>query len=311
MDLLQHKHWRIRSDIERALIHQEPVVALETAVVTHGLPFPTNLELANAVEEIIRKEKVVPATIGVLNGNMIIGLKDDELEELANPTLGSRKISQRDIGLALAGGMNGGTTVGATMIAAAKAGIRVFSTGGIGGVHRDPAFDISADLIALHDIPMIVVCSGAKSILNLPATLEMLESYGVPVLGYQTDEFPAFYATTSGYKVTMQVDSVKMITKIAREQWLTGLRSAILVVQPPPVEDAIPANEIAAIIDQAVTEAAEAHIHGFGLTPYLLTRINQLSMGRSMQANLALLKNNAHLAAEIAKAYYKSINKTI
>ena len=311
MNLLQHKHWRIRPDIERALIHQHPVVALETAVVTHGLPYPANLKLAKNVEEIIKKEHATPATIGVVKGKMIIGLKEDELETLADPNTKTKKISPRDMGIALAAGLNGGTTVGATMVAASKAGIRVFSTGGIGGVHREPAFDVSADLMALHSIPMIVVCSGAKSILNLPATLEMLESYGVPVIGYQTDQFPAFYAADSGLEVTMQADSVKMVCKIAREHWLTGMRSAILVVQPPPAYAAMPAKEIESSIQQAVQEASQASIHGYALTPYLLNRINELSQGRSMKANLALLENNARLAAEIANAYYKNVNKTI
>jgi pseudouridine-5'-phosphate glycosidase len=311
MNLLQHKHWKIRPDIERALNHQQPVVALETAVVTHGLPYPTNLELARSVEAIVRSEHALPATIGVLDGKMIIGLEDNQLETLADPQTHVKKISPRDIGLALATGLSGGTTVGASIVAAAKAGLRVFATGGIGGVHREPPFDISADLITLHDVPMIVVCSGAKSILNLPATLELLESYGIPVLGYQTDQFPAFYAANSGLKVTAKVDSVKVIAKIAREQWLAGLRNAILVVQPPPAEDAMPTEEMEEIISHAITLAAKDGIQGAALTPYLLNRVNDLSHGHSLIANLALLKNNARLAAQIACAYSPSDHKTI
>lgn len=304
MNLLLHKHWEIKPEIERALTHQQPIVALETAVLTHGLPYPINLQLVQDMETIVRQEHALPATIGVLHGKMVIGLNEDQLETLADPKTSVRKISQRDIGLALATNLNGGTTVGASIVAATKAGLRVFATGGIGGVHRDPPFDISADLIALHSVPMIVVCSGAKSILNLPATLEVLESYGVPVLGYQTDEFPAFYAASSGLKVTLRVDSVKIIAEIAREQWLSGLRNAILVVQPPPADSAMPADVMEEIISQAVAMATQDNIQGSNLTPFLLSRVNELSQGESMKANLALLKNNARLAAQIACAYH-------
>ncbi len=311
MNLLQHKQWKIRSDIDRALTHQHPVVALETAVLTHGLPYPVNLELAQDMEAIVRQEHALPATIGVLNGKMVVGLNEKQLETLADPQTPVKKISQRDIGLALATGLNGGTTVGASIVAAAKAGLRVFATGGIGGVHREPPFDISADLIALHSTPIIVVCSGAKSILNLPATVEVLESYGIPVLGFQTNEFPAFYAANSGLQVTAQVDSVKMIAKIAREQWLSGLRNAILVVQPPPPDFAMSADEMEEIIAQAITLASKNNIQGSNLTPYLLSKVNELSQGKSMRTNLALLKNNAKLAAQIACAYQPSASGVV
>ncbi len=307
MNFSLNKHWEIKPDIERALTHQQPVVALETAVLTHGLPYPINLQLVREMETIVRHEHALPATIGVLNGNMVIGLNDDQLSTLADPQTAVGKISQRDIGLALATGLNGGTTVGASIVAATKAGLRVFATGGIGGVHRDPPFDVSADLIALHHVPMIVVCSGAKSILNLPATMEVLESYGIPVLGYQTDEFPAFYAASSGLKVTSRVESVKVIAEIAREQWLSGLRNAILVVQPPPADSAMPAEEMEDIITQAVTMATQLNIQGSNLTPFLLSKVNELSKGASMKANLALLKNNARLAAKIACAVHPSV----
>ncbi|MBI9048592.1 MAG: pseudouridine-5'-phosphate glycosidase [Anaerolineaceae bacterium] len=311
MNLLLHKRWNIRPDVERAIVHQQPIVALETAVVTHGLPFPTNLALAQKMEQVILEEKALPATIGVLDGKVQIGLNENQLAELADPKTEVQKISQRDFGIALVSGFNGGTTVGGTMVAASKAGIRIFATGGIGGVHREPAFDVSADLMALNSIPMIVVCSGAKSILNLSATIEVLESYGVPVIGYKTDEFPAFYAAESGLPVTTRVDSVKMIAKIAREQWRSGLRNAILVVQPPPQESALPAAEMETIIQAAIEDARNKNIFGAALTPYLLDRINQLSEGRSMFANLALLENNARLAAKISRAYYKSRDKMI
>jgi pseudouridine-5'-phosphate glycosidase len=287
MNLSLHKHWKIRPDIERALTHQHPVVALETAVLTHGLPYPINLQLVQEMETIVRQENALPATIGILDGKMVIGLNEDQLATLATD-------------------LNGGTTVGASIVAATKAGLRVFATGGIGGVHREPPFDVSADLIALHSVPMIVVCSGAKSILNLPATLEVLESYGIPVLGYQTDEFPAFYAGSSGLKVTARVDSVKVIAEIAREQWLSGLRNSILVVQPPPADSAMRAEEMEEIIAQAVAMATQNNIQGSNLTPYLLNKVNELSQGQSMKANLALLKNNARLAAQIACEYHPS-----
>jgi pseudouridine-5'-phosphate glycosidase len=306
MNLSLHKHWKIRPDIERALTHQHPVVALETAVLTHGLPYPNNLQLVQEMETIVRQENALPATIGILDGKMVIGLNEDQLATLADPQTVVRKISQRDIGVALATDLNGGTTVGASIVAATKAGLRVFATGGIGGVHREPPFDVSADLIALHSVPMIVVCSGAKSILNLPATLEVLESYGIPVLGYQTDEFPAFYAGSSGLKVTARVDSVKVIAEIAREQWLSGLRNSILVVQPPPADSAMRAEEMEEIIAQAVAMATQNNIQGSNLTPYLLNKVNELSQGQSMKANLALLKNNARLAAQIACEYHPS-----
>jgi pseudouridine-5'-phosphate glycosidase len=258
------------------------------------------------METIVRQENALPATIGILDGKMVIGLNEDQLATLADPQTVVRKISQRDIGVALATDLNGGTTVGASIVAATKAGLRVFATGGIGGVHREPPFDVSADLIALHSVPMIVVCSGAKSILNLPATLEVLESYGIPVLGYQTDEFPAFYAGSSGLKVTARVDSVKVIAEIAREQWLSGLRNSILVVQPPPADSAMRAEEMEEIIAQAVAMATQNNIQGSNLTPYLLNKVNELSQGQSMKANLALLKNNARLAAQIACEYHPS-----
>jgi pseudouridine-5'-phosphate glycosidase len=311
MHLLLHKHWNIRPDIERAIVHQQPIVALETAVLTHGLPYPTNIDLSKKMETTVIEEKAIPATVGIVNGKVQIGLTEKQINFLGNPQTVKRKISQRDFGIAMVTEANGGTTVGGTMVAASKAGIRVFATGGIGGVHREPPFDISADLMALHNIPMIVVCSGAKSILNLPATLEVLESYGIPIVGYKTDEFPAFFAAQSGLKVTAEIDSAKTIAKLAREQWLTGLRSAILVVQPPPEDVAVQADEMEEIIQAAVKEASEKDIHGSALTPYLLDRINQLSEGKSMRANLALLENNARLAAKIAKAYYKSQNKIV
>lgn len=279
------------------------MVALESAVITHGLPRPENLNLARSLEQTVREEGATPATIGLLDGKVHIGLRPELLERLANED-GARKISRRDFGIALARGENGGTTVAATLIAAKLAGIRVFATGGIGGVHRNVPFDISADLPELSRSPLIVVCAGAKSILDLPATVEYLETAGVAVLGYRTDEFPAFYSAQSGLPVNVRVDTPQEVARIARLHWEMGLESAILVVQPPPPESALPAEQIESVIHQALQEAEENGISGAQVTPFLLDRVNRLSGGASMQANLALLRNNARLAAQIATALF-------
>lgn len=279
------------------------MVALESAVITHGLPRPENLNLARSLEQTVREEGATPATIGLLDGKVHIGLRPELLERLANED-GARKISRKDFGIALARGENGGTTVAATLIAAKLAGIRVFATGGIGGVHRNAPFDISADLPELSRSPLIVVCAGAKSILDLPATVEYLETAGVAVLGYRTDEFPAFYSAQSGLPVNVRVDTPQEVARIARLHWEMGLESAILVVQPPPPESALPVEQIESVIHQALQEAEENGISGAQVTPFLLDRVNRLSGGASMQANLALLRNNARLAAQIATALF-------
>jgi len=279
------------------------VVALESAVITHGLPRPENLNLARSLEQTVREEGATPATIGLLDGKVHIGLRPELLERLANED-GARKISRKDFGIALARGENGGTTVAATLIAAKLAGIRVFATGGIGGVQRNAPFDISADLPELSRSPLIVVCAGAKSILDLPATVEYLETAGVAVLGYRTDEFPAFYSAQSGLPVNVRVDTPQEVARIARLHWEMGLESAILVVQPPPPESALPVEQIESVIHQALQEAEENGISGAQVTPFLLDRVNRLSGGASMQANLALLRNNARLAAQIATALF-------
>lgn len=290
-------------EVALALRQRYPVVALESAVITHGLPRPENLNLARSLEQTVREEGATPATIGLLDGKVHIGLRPELLERLANED-GARKISRRDFGIALARGENGGTTVAATLIAAKLAGIRVFATGGIGGVHRNVPFDISADLPELSRSPLIVVCAGAKSILDLPATVEYLETAGVAVLGYRTDEFPAFYSAQSGLPVNVRVDTPQEVARIARLHWEMGLESAILVVQPPPPESALPVEQIESVIHQALQEAEENGISGAQVTPFLLDRVNRLSGGASMQANLALLRNNARLAAQIATALF-------
>lgn len=292
---------KLGPDVARALHLQLPLVALESAVITHGLPHPHNLELAQSLEQVVREGGATPATVGLLDGRICVGLEAEEIRRLATED-GARKISRRDFAIALERRENGGTTVAGTLIAARRAGLRVFSTGGIGGVHRNAPFDISADLPELGRSPMVVVCAGAKSILDLPATLEVLETQGVPVIGYGTDEFPAFYSRESGLPVNVRVETPEDVARIARCHWDLGLESAILIVQPPPPEAALPRETIEAVITQALLEADEKKISGAAVTPFLLDRVSRLSGGASLQANLALLRNNAHLATQIARA---------
>lgn len=294
--------YRLAPDVGRALTSGGPIVALETTVVTHGLPYPENIKLARDMEIQVRKNKATPATIGVLEGNIYIGMDQAQLEELA-AAKPLRKISRRDFAPAIARKENGGTTVAGTLIAAHTAGIRVFATGGIGGVHRDSHFDISTDLQELSRTPVIVVCAGAKSILDLPATLEMLETLGVPVVGYQTGEFPAFYARTSGLPVSVRVDTPEEVVEIAKAHWNLGLNSAILVVVPPPTDVALSEPEMQTAVNQALREAQTQGIRGQQVTPFLLSRVSELTGKASLRANLALLINNAQVGAQIAVAY--------
>jgi pseudouridine-5'-phosphate glycosidase len=293
-------HFILHPEVKAALKARRPVVALESAVITHGLPRPENLLLAQQLEQEVREQAAVPATIALLGGNVHIGLSTEELDYLASGKDPARKISVRDFGVAIARRENGGTTVAATLVAAHRAGVQVFATGGIGGVHRDAPFDMSADLPELGRTPLVVVCAGAKAILDLPATLETLETMGVAVIGYQTDEFPAFYSASSGLKLTIQAQTPGEVAEIARAQWQIGITSAVLVVQPPPAEAALPHEQVDRIINQAVREAAEKGIRGSAVTPFLLGRVSELSGGASLRTNLALLRNNARLAAQIA-----------
>lgn len=293
-------YYQFNSEVSRALKLHQPIVALETAVVTHGLPYPDNIKLARELEDEVHAQGAIPATIAILAGKIHIGLSSPELEHLGNTTIPSRKISRRDFGIAIAQREKGGTTVTGTLIAAHAAGIRVFATGGIGGVHRHTPFDISADLPELGRSPLVVVCAGAKAILDLPATVEYLETVGVPIIGYQTDEFPAFYSIESGLPVNATVNNPKEVAQIAKAHWELGLQSAILVVIPPPPEFAIPREKIEASIEQAVIEAQKQHISGAEVTPFLLNKVSELSSGTSLSANLALLRNNARLAARIS-----------
>jgi pseudouridine-5'-phosphate glycosidase len=263
------------------------------------------LQLARDMEQAVRENGATPATIVYLAGKLHIGLNAAELEQLANADQ-VYKVGPRDVATVIAKKAHGGTTVAGTMLACKQAGIKVFATGGIGGVHRDAPFDISADLQALASIPMIVVCAGAKAILDLPATLEYLETMSVPVVGYGTDEFPAFYSRESGLDVSVRLESPEEIVAFAQTHWQTGLQSAVLVANPVPEAEAISSVEMEPFIVQATQEAHAQGIHGKAVTPFLLSRISQLTGGKSMKANLALLLNNARLAAHIARALHTS-----
>jgi pseudouridine-5'-phosphate glycosidase len=290
----------ISDEVQRAREFDAPIVALESTVITHGLPTPQNMELALAMEEKVRGEGTVPATIALLDGQIRVGIGEAELKRLAyakDPV----KVSRRDFAKVIVKKLDGGTTVAGTMLAAQKAGIKVFATGGIGGVHRESYLDISTDLQALADTPMIVVCAGAKSILDLPATLEYLETMAVPVVGYGTDEFPAFFSRKSGLGVSVRLDSPEEIAAFAKAHWDLGMKSAILVTNPIPAEHSLDDEFINPIIEQASADAQAKGIHGQALTPFLLARINELSGGKSLASNLVLLHNNAVLAAKIAK----------
>ena len=277
-----------------------PLVALESTVITHGLPFPRNLELALGMESIIREEGVCPATIAILAGSIHVGLNENQMEELVQGK-DVRKISLRDFATAIVKKEYGGTTVAGTLFIAQKAGIKVFATGGIGGVHPNSNFDISSDLLALSNTPIIVVCAGAKAILDLPATLEILESYGVPVIGYQTDEFPAFYSSDSGLPVCTRLDSPEEVVRFAITHWNLGSKSAILVALPPPVAANLPFNMIKTSISQAQLEAKEKNISGQALTPFLLSRLTEITNGATLRTNIELLLNNSKLASQISR----------
>ena len=286
-------------EVRQALDNQQPIVGLETAVVTHGLPYPTNIELAQAMENLIREEGAVPATVGVLGGKAQVGMNPADIQLLAQDR-DVVKVSRRDFSRAALKKLNGGTTVAGTITALHRAGIQVFATGGIGGVHRNAPNDISADLHTMAQTPVIVVCAGAKSILDLPATLETLETLSVPVVGYQTSTFPAFYARSSGLPVTAQVEDPEDAAVLARAHWEMGVNSAVLLAVPAPLEDALPDKAMQEAVDQALQDAEEHNIHGQEVTPFLLNRVSELTGKSSMKANLGLLLNNARVAARVA-----------
>jgi pseudouridine-5'-phosphate glycosidase len=280
---------------------QKPAVALESTVITHGLPYPHNLALAQEMEQIVRSQGAVPRTVGVIGGELVAGLTVAQMQHLAQSKQ-VRKVSRRDLPIVVARQEDGSTTVATTMWIARRAGIQVFATGGIGGVHRGNGVDISADLQELAQTPVIVVCAGAKAILDLPATLEYLETFGVTVIGWQTDEFPAFYSRHSGLPVDVRCDSAADVVAIWRAKQRLQLPGGLLVTVPVPVAQEIPATEIEPLIVQAVAEAEQQRLRSAQVTPYLLARLVELSGERSLQTNLALLKQNAAVAAAIAVA---------
>jgi pseudouridylate synthase len=281
-----------------------PQVALESTVIAHGLPYPQNLELAQEMERIVRAQGATPRTIAVLRGELRAGLNENELRHLATAK-DVHKVSRRDLPVVVAKRQDGATTVATTMWIAHRFGIQVFATGGIGGVHRGDGFDVSADLQELAQTPVIVVCAGAKAILNLPATLEYLETHGVTVIGYGTDEFPAFYSRTRGLPVDTRCDTPDEVAAIWQAKQALGLPGGLLVTVPIPPEAELPATEIEPIIEAAVAEAGAQGLRSAQVTPFLLNRISELSGAASLNANLALLKNNAMVAGRIAVAVEK------
>jgi pseudouridine-5'-phosphate glycosidase len=291
-------------EVAEALAAGRPVVALESTIITHGMPFPDNLDMARKVEATIRAQGAVPATIALMDGRLMVGLEDAALERLAREGKNAAKASRRDMGPLLVQKRMAGTTVATTMQIAALAGLRVFATGGIGGVHRgaEHTFDISADLQELARTPVAVVCAGAKSILDIGKTLEVLETLGVPVLGYRTAEFPAFFTRTSGFAVDHRMEEVADIAAVMALQDKLGMKNGLLVANPIPHAAALEPAAIDGRIEEAVAQAERDGIGGKALTPYLLQRIFELTEGRSLKANIALVLNNASVAADLAVA---------
>ena len=290
--------------VKAALVAGEPIVALESTIISHGMPYPQNVETALQVEETVRKAGAVPATIAIIGGKLKAGLRSEEIEYLGKKGQAVTKASRRDLPVLVARGADGATTVATTMIIAHMAGIQVFATGGIGGVHRgaETTMDISADLEELGRTPVLVVCAGAKAILDLGLTLEYLETKGVPVIGYQTEELPAFYTRTSGFRVDYRIDTPQELAAAFRAQQEMGLHSGMLVTNPIPEEWSMDPARINAAIDEAVADSQRLGIHGKETTPYLLARVKELTGGDSLASNIQLVLNNARLAARTAEA---------
>ncbi len=291
----------IHPQVRSALDARQPVVALESTLISHGLPRPRNLEVARALEATVHESGAVPATIAILSGQITVGLTDHQLSYLAGAEK-VRKCSRRDLPIAVGHGEDAATTVAATMLVAHMAGIRVFATGGIGGVHRGHPFDVSADLLELSRTPVVVVCAGAKAILDLPLTLEVLETQGVPVVGYGTDEFPAFYTRSSGLPIDFRCDTPQAVAKIVRARDALNLAGGMLVTVPVPPDDELQGADAEAAVARAQAEAEAQGITGKAVTPFLLARVNQLTGGASLRANVALLLNNARVASAISTA---------
>ncbi len=296
------ENFQFKEEVKAALEEDEPVVALESTIIAHGMPYPKNVETALEVEEVVRSTGAVPATIGIIEGEVKVGLSEREIGKLAEAE-DVEKVSRRDFPVVLARGQHGATTVAGTTIVAEKAGIEVFVTGGVGGVHRGEGqvFDVSADIRQLSLSDVAVVSAGVKSILDIGATLEKLETYGVPVLGYGTEEFPAFYSRKSGFLVDYRVDSPKEVAEVLSARWDMGLNGGALVANPVPEEDEISSDAIEEIIAEAVGEAEKENVSGKELTPFLLDRIVDKTGGDSLETNVSLVKNNAELGGEIAR----------
>lgn len=296
----------IHPDVENAIKNNEPVVALESTIISHGMPYPKNVETALMVEETVRSNKAVPATIAIINGKLKVGLTNDEIEYLAtNEEV--KKVSRRDLPITVAQKLSGSTTVASTMIIASLAKIAIFATGGIGGVHRgaENTMDISADLEELANTNVCVVCAGAKAILDLGLTLEYLETKGVPVIGYKTSELPAFYSSESGFDVDYKIDSAQEIAEILKTKWDLSLDGGVLVTNPIPVAFELETGVMNDAINQAIIEADNNKVSGKKITPYLLSKVNEITQGKSLEANIKLIQNNADLAAKIALHYSK------
>ncbi len=301
-----NKYLDIAPEVQEALREGRPVVALESTIISHGMPYPQNVETALNVEKILREGGAVPATIAIIGGRLKAGLTAKEIDYLGRTGAGVTKASRRDLPVLVARKMDGATTVTTTMMIAAMAGIEVFATGGIGGVHRgaETTMDISADLEELAQTPVMVICAGAKSILDLGLTLEYLETKGVTVIGYGTKELPAFYTSHSGFGVDYELDTPEELAEAFHVKRELGLRGGMLVTNPIPDEYAMDADVINKAIDQAVAESVEQGIHGKAATPFLLARVKELTGGDSLNSNIQLVYNNARLAAQIAKAYW-------
>ena len=302
-----NKYLDVAPDVAEAIRSNKPVVALESTIISHGMPYPQNVETALNVENIIRENGAVPATIAIIGGRLTAGLSKEEIEYLGKKGQGVNKASRRDLAVLVARGEDGATTVTTTMIIAHMAGIKVFATGGIGGVHRgaETTMDISADLEELGQTPVMVVCAGAKSILDLGLTLEYLETHGVPVIGYGTEELPAFYTRKSGFGVDYRIDTPEDLAAAFHASREMGLKSGMLVTNPIPEEYSMDADVIGAAIEKAVAEAKEQGIHGKATTPFLLAKIKDLTGGDSLDSNIQLVYNNARVAAKTAAALAK------
>lgn len=297
------KYLVISDEVKEALEKGKPIVALESTIISHGMPYPQNVETALKVEEIVRQNGAVPATIAIIGGKLKAGLTHDEIEYLGKKGREIVKVSRRDIPYIVAKGIDGATTVASTMIIASLAGIKVFATGGIGGVHRgaQETFDISADLQELANTNVAVVCAGAKSILDLGLTLEYLETFGVPVVGYKTDELPAFYTRKSGFKVDYKLETPEEIAKMLNAKWELNLKGGVVIANPIPQEYEMDYDTITKAIEDALKEAEEMGIKGKESTPFLLAKVKDITGGKSLESNIQLVFNNAKLAAEIAR----------